>query len=247
MAEPHTPTGGYTGKTEKITDPVRIAAMLERLRANRCLLTVLPDESGEAYHSALIEVRAAQGYFVLDELHPKTGHHRLLATRRFKARARLQGVELSFTAYVESAGEREGLGFYRVTIPGSLNYLQRRSHYRAKVGFGRHIPVTLQWPEGATVTGRLRDISVGGIGASFPPDFPESLAHDDRTLEARILLPGGKEIACRLRLCFVNHSLLDDSRVVGARFVELDPAQQKLVAAFVAALDREWVKKRPSN
>lgn len=244
MAERHLSASGYTERTEKITDPVRIAAMLERLRANRCLLTVQPDESGATYHSALLEIHSQQGYFVLDELNPREGHLRLLATRRFKAQARLHGVELSFSAYVESAGERDGLGFYRVTFPGALNYFQRRSHYRAKVGFGRHIPVSVQLPDGRSVAGRLRDISVGGIGASFPPDFPESLAQDDRTLEGRLLLPGGKEITCRLRICFVNHSLHDNSRVIGARFVELGAAQQKVVAEFVAALDREWVKRR---
>ncbi len=237
--------GEYTGRIEKITDPVRIAAMLERLRANRCLLTVLPDDSGEAYNSVLLEIRAKQGYIVLDELNPKAGHQRLLVTRRLKAQARLNGVELSFAAYVESAGSRDGLGFYRVTLPAALNYYQRRLHYRAKVGLGRHVPVTLTLPNGEIVAGRLRDISVGGIGASFPPDFPESLAHGDKTLECAIALPSGETIICRLRICFVNHSLQANARVIGARFVELGAAQQKSVAAFVAALDRELMKKLP--
>lgn len=245
MAERRSPTGEYTGSTEKITDPVRIAALLERLCANHCLLTVLPDESGEAYNSALIEIRAEQGYFVLDELNPKAGHERLLATRRLKAQARLNGVELSFAAYVESAGSRNGLGFYRVTFPASLNYFQRRRHYRAKVGLGRHVPVTLILPNGEPMTGRLRDISVGGIGVSFPPAFPDGLAYDDRAVEGSIVLPSGEEIFCRLKICFVNHSLQGDTRVVGARFVELGAAQQKTVAEFVAALDRELMKKLP--
>jgi c-di-GMP-binding flagellar brake protein YcgR len=247
MAEPSPLPSHYTGKTEKITDPVRIAALLERLRKSRSLLAIEPDASGETFHSALLEIHPKRGYFVLDELYPKSGHDRLLATRRFKARARLDGVELSFIAFVESVGRSEGAGFYRVVLPGVLNYYQRRRHYRAKVGFSRHIPVTITLPDETKIEGRLRDISVGGIGATFPASFPESLAGTERVLDCRLVLPSNTEIRCRLAVCFVNHSVQDNSRVVGARFVELGAAQQKIVAEFVAALDRELVKKLPKR
>lgn len=247
MAQGHSLSGGYTKAIDRITDPVRIAALLERLRVNRCLLTVLPDESGEAYNSALLEIHPQQGYLVLDELNPKDGHQRLVASRRLKVQAWLKGVELNFATDLESVGQHLGFWFYRVALPLSLNYHQRRRHYRAKIGLSRHIPVTLRLPNAESVNGRLRDISVGGIGANFPPTFPESLAGSDHALECVIALPRGKDIVCHVMICFVNRSLQDNSRVVGARFVELGAAQQKTVAEFVVALDRELMKKLHRN
>ncbi len=235
--------GNYQGKIEKISDPTRMSGLLQRAMESRVLLTVSAPNSTEAYNSALLEVRPERGYLELDEFKPKPERSQELD--KLHVSTRLNGVEISFATRVESVGERDGIALYRVRYPTSLNYLQRRSHYRARVGFARTIPVTLYLEGGQSVVGHLRDISVGGIGASFPLDLPDSVADSRFAQDCSIALPTGETIKCLIDVCFINHSLQEDNaRIVGARFVRLGPQELGTVARFVSAVDRESMKHR---
>lgn len=235
--------GNYQGKIEKISDPVRMTGLLLRALEDRALLAVNLPGSAEAYNSALLEVRPEKGYLELDEFKPKPEPSQALG--KLHVSTRLNGVEISFITRVESVGERDGIALYRVRYPTSLNYLQRRSHYRARVGFARTIPVTLYLEDGQRVVGHLRDISVGGIGVSFPPDLPDSVADSRFAQDCSIALPTGETIKCLIEVCFINHSLQEENaRIVGARFVRLGPQELGTVARFVCAVDRECMKHR---
>lgn len=235
-------TGNYQGKIEKISDPTRMTGLLQRALADRALLAVSQPGSTEAYNSALLEVRPERGYLELDEFKPRPAQSQALG--KLHVSTRLNGVEISFVTRVESVGERDGIALYRVRYPTSLNYLQRRAHYRARVGTVRTIPVTLLLDGGQRIVGRLRDISSSGIGVSFPPDLPDSIADSRYAQDCSIALPTGETIDCLIEVCFVNHSLQDNARIVGARFVRMGPLQQNAVAKFVCAVDRECMKIR---
>lgn len=232
----------YQGKIEKISDPTRMAGLLQRALAERALLAVDLPDSTEAYNSALLEVHPEGGYLELDEFKPKPAQAPALG--KLHVSTRLNGVEISFVTRIESVDERDGIALYRVRYPTSLNYLQRRAHYRARVGVVRTIPVTLLLEDGRRIVGHLRDISSGGIGVSFPTDFPGSLADSRYAQDCSISLPTGETIDCLIEICFVNHSLWDNARIVGARFVRMGPQQQSAVARFVCAVDRECMKHR---
>lgn len=233
----------YEGKTEKITDPGRVVGLLTRIVENRGLLTVSLRGANEPYNSALLELHPDRGYMVLDELNPKKGHQQLLTAREMNVHTRLKGVEISFAARVESVGDNAGIAFYRVALPTTLNYLQRRAYYRARVSVAKRVPVRITRDDGTEIDGELRDISLGGIGIRCSPTRAQSLADGEHIPHCAISLPASEKIACKVDVCFVNRSLRDGYWAIGARFVELSPAQQKRVAEFVATLDRELMKK----
>ncbi len=233
----------HEGKTEKITNPARIAGLLLRIQEGNSLLNVsLPDFAG-AYNSAIVEVHAQQNYLVLDELNPKSGHELLLKAGRLLAHTRLKGVDIRFEAVVESTGEREGSAVYRMVLPTTIDYHQQRAFYRATVGKAKIIKVSIERTSGEQVTGYLNDISVGGVGMRFNNDTMAALMRGETVPRCRIQLPSGDNIICAIEIRFVSVGVDGNCRMAGARFVRLSQTQELTIARYVAALDRELAKK----
>ena len=235
----------YQGKAEKVTDSARIAGLLTRLLENRSLLSISVPESTDSYNSAILEVHAKEGYLVIDEVNPRSGHGLLLKAGRLGIRTQLKGIDIRFEGLLESSGESEGTAFYRIVFPAALDYRQQRAHYRARVSMARPIEVVVERANSEQLSGYLNDISVGGIGIRFADDLPASLARGERIPQCHIHLPTGEDIFCKIEIRFTSVSVEGGCRMIGARFIQLSPAQEAAVARYVAALDREFVKRMP--
>lgn len=235
----------YEGRTERITDPARVAGLLANLREGRSFLTITIEDAPGTYGSALLEIHPEKGYVVLDELTPRRGHERVAPARRLHAYTRIRGVELHFTGEVQAILDDGEAMAYRLAFPAFVDYRQRRAHFRARLRRGRRIPVALLADTDEPVRGELRDISVGGIGAEFRPPLPEALVPGAR-VAGRLDLPE-TSLACAIEICFVNRSLVSRSVVVGARFVDLEPAHQKRIAQLVAAVECEAIRHDPAR
>jgi c-di-GMP-binding flagellar brake protein YcgR len=233
----------YEGKTERVEDPQRVAALLQRLHDAHALLSVsLPGQPGR-YNSAVIEVYAGRGRFVLDELSPQAGHKHLLKAGKARIQARLKGVELSFEAKFQGAGNQDGVAFYNFSLPNHLLYQQHRAHYRAQVGHARRIEVKITRQDGTETVAELNDISIGGLGLRFKRSLPENMERGEILPRCLVRLPTGDELNCRLEVRFTSVGVTGNTRLVGARFLELSPAQQAAIARFVAQMDRESRRK----
>jgi len=237
----------YQGKTEKVTDKARITGLLTKLLDSRGLLSVNLPGSKELYNSAIIEVHAQQGYLVVDELNPRSGHALLLKAGKMNIQTQLHGVDIRFDGLLESSDESDGAALYRVVFPSTLDYHQQRAFYRAKVSMARPIEVTLDRIKGETLSGFLNDISVGGIGIRFTTALPASLIRGERIPKCQIKLPTGEEIYCKLEIRFISTAIEGGHRLLGARFIQLTPSQEAAVARYVAALDRELAKNTPKE
>lgn len=242
---PATAVTSYQGKVEKITDPARIAGLLTRLLENRSLLSISIPGSADSHNSAILEVRASEGYLVIDEINPKSGHKLLLEAGKLSVRTQLKGIVIRFDGLIESSGESDGVAFYRIALPPLLDYRQQRAHYRAKVSMARPIEVTIERVKGGQLSGYLNDISVGGIGIRFAGELPASMTRGERIPKCHICLPTGEDIFCRIEVRFISLGVEGGYRLIGARFIQLSPAQEAAVARYVAALDREFIKRMP--
>ena len=58
---------------EKLTDKIRICALLQQLMEKRALLTIKLPDKPQPFTSAVIEVAREDDYFILDELKPEKG------------------------------------------------------------------------------------------------------------------------------------------------------------------------------
>lgn len=232
----------HSADVEYVTESARQCALLKRLKDVRALLTVRVPGSDETFVSTVLGVDASHGEFVLDELSPTAGHALLVKSGRAQVQGLLGGVSLRFNLKLGSVGEHRGIAFYRLPLPTRMEYRQRRADFRVRVGFAQQSPVVLKDEENELATGRLRDLSVGGLGASFP--IGAAMSAGD-TFNCSIDLPDGGTMGCSIQVCHVETDQEHGELKVGARFVHLEPNQRRLLQRCVTALEREMLRRRP--
>ncbi len=99
MDQPSAPqqTYGYRGEGEHLTDSMRIAALLKKVKDSRTLIqATLPGRTRE-YNSAPLDRHPKQGYPLPDEVTPAAGHQFITTDSRLTATIRLRGIDMSFT------------------------------------------------------------------------------------------------------------------------------------------------------
>jgi len=230
-------------ENEFITLPAQIAGVLKRLQEAHVLLRITIPGENQAYLSALLELHPLDGYLLLDELNPTEGNAALQRVRRIGVTAQLQGVDISFTTELLDTGSSEQIVFYRLAMPKGLRYQQRRTSYRARINLARDIPVLLTRADGVTLEGQLFDISVGGIGTRHKPGKTDLVQQGEVWGECIIRLDGKQEIRSALEVCFIGEDSRSRQMRLGGKFLKLDRLQIRIIENFVAALERDLLKK----
>ncbi len=226
---------------ERVTHVACIAGLLRRLHQKRALLSVGVPGVGERYSSTLLSVQPDNGSMLLDELTPKQGHVHLLQQRKLHVKGQLRGVDIDFSSVLFEAGSKDRVAYYRVALPGTLNYAQRRSHYRARIGAGSQIRVTFMTAWGETLSGQLSDIAVGGLGVRC--NFSDAvLSCGDFIPHCVIRFAPHNEISSAVEVRSVSREVQSGQWRVGVCFVDMGQATEARIARFVATLDREMRK-----
>lgn len=213
----------------------QILSLLRRLQQSRCLVAVTLDNDAYIYNSALLEIDAEQDFLILDELKPERGHTALLQQRRCRIRAELRGVTVAFTASLSDNGSRDGIAFYRLSLPKALNYAQRRADYRPRVSHAKKTRVELELSNRTIATGALQDISLGGLRIKL--DAETTAIPLNTLLACRLTLPDGTAFICTIELRFFGKSEL------GGKFIALESGQRQTLQKFIRELEREELKK----
>ena len=242
MAEP--PVQGsashYQGQSEKITHGPQIAGLLKRVRDNRVLLSVRVPGSDAIFNSLLLDIDIERNLILLDELNPHLGHELACQARQIRVHCQCQGVELSFVCQIEVGQGQRGISFYRAALPDTVNYLQRRSNYRVRVG--RHLRVPVQIPLAEPLEGELIDLSLGGFGASVPA--PADFMRGQIIEACSIRLPNCDPLTAELEVRFVQRDNQHHTVRIGASFRNLDPLRQNLLRRVITQLEREMLRRK---
>lgn len=233
---------------EHLTAPEQIVSLLKRVKDDHSLLTVTIPGSKERYSSAILAVRHKDGYIVLDELTPRTGHSQLLQAQKVYIHAKVNGIDLNFASTVTSVGQDAGIAFYHVALPAKAIYRQRRSSYRIFIERGQSIPVTLVINNSRVIEGQLSDISVGGMAVHFAVaigsdlQLATNLLPGDIVSACTIYFDSRSKVSSQFEVRYVRNDR--DRRLVrvGGRFLKLDRLQEKTIQNFVAAQERQRLK-----
>lgn len=228
---------------QHVNHPVQIAGILRRLQDAHALIHVSLPGQGDSWLSTIIEVQQSNGQLLIDELSPREGNGALQRVRRAIVSAQIQGVDISFATNLIESDEADGLLFHRMAMPDMVRYWQRRSSFRARVGASAVIPVQLEREDGLQLGGELFDISVGGIGSRHKATTGVLPLLGEIWEECRITLPDRQQITCGLEIRYVGAGERNGLRI-GARFVDIQRANLKLVENFIAHLEREALRKR---
>lgn len=238
-------SGQYESQSERVTDRGRVLTLMRRILTKRSLLTVTIDGANKGYNSAVLELDPDNDSLILDELNPKSGHGFVAKGSKFIVRAQAEGVETIFRSEVQEVGIDNGVYYYQINFPATVQYFQRRAHYRAPVGIAKEISVVLTRGNDEILTGSLHDISAGGMGVRFRKSTPASIADGETIPRCVIRFPAGDEFICEVEARSTRTSGNGNYRVLGVRFSSLSAPQRNKVQHFVAELDRALLKKGP--
>lgn len=230
---------------ERISDHKVVARLLKRIMDRRALLTITLADSIDTYNSAILELDERSRSLTLDELKPLSGHDRLMAQGRLRARAALQGVEIRFSAQLLDAVKESGIWMYHFHMPNELQYRQRRANYRIPVGMSSGVSVELH-KDGLELAGlRVLDVSEGGLG--LRTQSPISLNLGDR-LPCTLNLPNGRSIRCQLEVRNLRETpQAYGSMQVGGHFLDLDRPQRTALSRVLIELQRDMIRRSPKN
>jgi c-di-GMP-binding flagellar brake protein YcgR len=240
-APPAEPEGGLSHGSAA---PQAVASLLQRVQQTHSRLAVRIGDSADTFSSVILEVSPNGRYVVLDELIPREGEARLRANPRVHVRVRLDAVELHFTSRVAASASANGAPYHKVPFPSCVEHSQKRRYFRALVPLQKRIPVIVQTEQRRELHGELRDISAGGFSAHLWYGPLEALNHGDYVPRCLIALPADEKVCVGAEICYLSSPPSNRSRRLGARFIGLNPSDERRIERLVSALDREVSRKQ---
>ncbi len=155
---------------------------------------------------------------------------------RLTARCYVQGQGLSFNCgYLQLEENTQGV-YHRVSFPQRIDIHQRRNAFRVSIPKQHIHSISFRHEEIQLARGHLVDISLSGIQAQFPPSVCVKIGSKIEGCKLQLL--DGTPISCDLE---VRHSYRDSEANctrIGARFMELEPSNERQLSKFVASLQR---------
>ena len=225
-----------------IQTPEQIVSLLSQVHRAHSLLNIRLPDSETSFSSALLGIYDEHGFVVFDELTPRAGHRLLLQSHQMRVSGRLDGVELHFKAQLLEAREKGGVAYYKVAMPKSIYYRQRRQDYRvpshaANIRFhalrGRGI--------NQVVRGHAHDLSRSGIGVLLEENV--DLMQGEVLASCILNIPGTGEISFSLEVRYCATSRSGAATRMGGRFCEIEPESQRKIVQCINDLERAQARR----
>jgi c-di-GMP-binding flagellar brake protein YcgR len=216
---------------------MRIRSILLELEARHEVLSATVPDCDEVSAAAILEVHDNDGSFRLEHFDSEIVHRALLHSGEIRLACRLRGTQLSFTTRLMDAEPEDGRAAYRLALPASLSCAQRRENFRLRLSPGLAVSVTVPDLDGETVKGDAFDLSATGIGLFLHTRRTPS--RGQRLRGVTLHLPHSRPVLCTLEIRYVHKNAVYRTLRVGARFVALEPSQQKLLDRFLAEQRRK--------
>lgn len=231
---------------EAVVDPVRIAALVQRIVSERLFVTVALPDGREHYNSTILGLEPSAGVFLLDELYPEEGNRVLGERGWLRVKASFDVSTATFTSRVVGEGEEVGIRYFRVALPERIDYAQRRARFRVPVDVLRDVPVMLETADGQSALGSLHDISAAGLSVRFKSDAAPRLSEQASVPYCVVRIPDEEPLVAGLEVRDIRQDG-KGATVVGARFTDMDRLAEQRLERFVATAERELLKRRSTE
>lgn len=217
--------------------------VMRQLKADHELLCASVPGCKDSANTAILGIKEARGVFYLDELSTTCAHQALLSERKARFECRLQGMELHFSARLLKATTGDGIALYEMAVPKAITRLQRRENFRLRMSPGLMVPVTIPSLEGETVSGEAFDLSSSGLGMFLRT---RNIPSRGQVLTGvTVSLPGTRPLKSKLEVRFARQDSSHHMLRLGARFVGLEPQQERQIASFLAEQQRKRRRHEP--
>jgi len=231
---------GDTSNTETVTEPGRIAGLLNASVFPPLLVSVVLPGVRSSYTSALLKVDSHGRKILMDALSPDEGHARVDPGTLMHVHGKLRGVQLDFaTRVIDINGERR-LPAYIARMPRVVRYHQRRKHFRLSGGQVRDdTAIELGSAQGG-MQGQVVDLSAGGLRAVFPRD--PGLFRGYVMIGCRFFLSGEQHIDCHLECVRLRSNPRTGQLEASTRFVFEDPQDRGRLEHGLQSLQRRQLR-----
>ncbi|MFQ6111336.1 MAG: flagellar brake protein [Nitrospinota bacterium] len=232
---------------EVITNASVIRAVLELAVTGGRRARVSIDEEEGDFSSIFVALkgRGEETTLLMDELMPKQGMSLLRPSSTLKLVFEIEGVR--YTAHFPyRGGEGKAARLLKLALPRTMERLQRRMDYRAKLPAGSPNDAQLLLsPDGTEVPARIEDLSAGGVGISLK-EPPEELKEGSLVHRLSFSLPSGERVSvgATVRYIAVRDVPGEGPRTfVGLKLRELPISVQDKIHGAVLSIQREILKR----
>jgi c-di-GMP-binding flagellar brake protein YcgR len=226
-----------------LTDPDVIRVMLARLVAARRPVFAFFEGDDERYATSLLEIDAAAGALIVDELIPRHGHERMRRGAKLRFSTRLDGVEMRFRASVRAIDADGTVAAYMFDLPIALDHREQRAVLRTRT---REVAAELRDADTATVHARVLDLSMGGLRLAVRTPHP---LVDASEWDCTVVLPTCS-FDTRIAITHVRraagrtHAGHHHEDVLGARFAALGSSAARRLGRYIAETQRALLRAR---
>lgn len=216
-----------------------VLTLLQSLIRRYELVSVMLPGSEARFTSTVLSVDPQSNTLLLDAIFPQIGHEQLLQAGEVQLFAHMGGGAMEFSARLAGVEEADSLIYYRLHLPETLNYMQRREGHRIVVA-KLEIPAEVYDLRGASHPARVYDISSSGISffVSKSNDLPSK-----EVFQCVLHFPGESSLSCKVEFCD-RRSAGSNIDIVGGSFVGLDAQKEHILQRCTADLERRLLRMR---
>jgi c-di-GMP-binding flagellar brake protein YcgR len=238
-SSPFEPESLEDRRSDRITHPDKIDAILNDLRRHHLVLNVVVPGSNFPFVSSLLDIEG--GMLLFDEFKPESGQQLVASKGRFKVEAVLRGIGISFTIDDFSIEDSGGIVLYRARFPREVSHQQRRKNHRIPIPPSQTVMFHGDhFGEGIRLNGTVANISREGLAFLTRLSIP--LHAGDELVSCAFSLPSGDSVRFNLEICFVESLPWAKNSVIGGRFAALSAKDQHKLGDFLMVLERQLAR-----
>lgn len=219
-----------------ITNSDEIYQMIKRICDEQIPLILHWENAPQEETTYLL--KAGTELFVLDRLEDQPLHESLLSADSLKARANVEGVNVTFNITLPDRTPHANSSYYKAYLPEKIYNPQRRDRFRLTVPDDFKIPFMTKYGlEETPLKGELIDLSSDGLGIML--DSRVFVRKGERIRSCTLSPPGGHAITFDIEIRSTRPCERDEQMMrIGARIVDPNRKAQKLLRKTVHKLEK---------
>lgn len=206
------------------------------LKYSRTPLSINFLDVKDPFVSILLDIDINRQFLVIDEINSPLGHKLACQGEIFTVSTAHEGVPLMFSSKVMDHSQINGISFYRIPYPRSIEYMQRRLTTRYTIPFDVNLTADFLLPKKPLIRANIIDISLTGIRLSIPHNVKGLLDSLNKIEQCRILTPYMNAQALSLDVKYVHYVKGKQKTIVGCQFAKLDNVGLKFLSLLVTRL-----------
>lgn len=215
---------------------------LNQLQRDRQFLDVKIPGEDNSLQSLILEIDPDEKTILIDEFFPR-GFLGLPGQKLKFCLRRKGGRSIRFESAILERHSIDGTPVYVIDLPESLNNDQRRGSYRIPVETHKNINLQFFAPDRCQYSGRLSDISIGGICLQSRDSFVRDIRENDTLLDLAFEF-AGTQLECDLVVKSVQTKVEPGMPFrIGAAFADLPVQESRQLERCIMQMQRASLRK----